>query len=59
MDREDLILFDYPLDREIVIGGVYYRDPSVAENAPNFKWTVIEDGIEVPQGISYEVIAEL
>ncbi len=59
LDREDLILFDYPLDREIVIGGVYYRDPSVAENAPNFKWTVIEDGIEVPQGISYEVIAEL
>lgn len=54
-----LILFDYPLDRKIIKGGTYYRDPAVPEGQPNYQWTCVSVQKDLPQGVPYVVISDL
>lgn len=54
-----LILFDYPLDRKILRGGTYYRDPSVPEGQPNYQWTCVSVEKIIPQGVPFVVISDL
>jgi hypothetical protein len=59
IDDTTLILFDYPLDRKIIKGGTYYRDPEVQEGQPNYQWTCVPIEKQIDIGVHYEVLAEL
>src|SRR5690606_2185144 len=54
-----LILFDYPMDRKLIKAGTYYRDSSLLEGQPNFQWTCVPYGKSLPNGIPYDLLAEL
>lgn len=53
-----LMLFDHPLDYEILEYGTYYHDPSINDTMPTYQYTVVDPGYEIP-GISYDAIEEL
>lgn len=58
-----VVFYDYPLDREIVTGGAYYHDPSIADTLPTYQyasikasiWENMQDSID----IDYEILADL
>lgn len=55
----DLILWDYPLDYEVLTSeGSYYRDPDLPEGQPNSQYTVVPVGMILPN-VNYEILAEL
>ncbi len=54
-----LVLFDYPMDRRIIKGGTYYRDPSNPEEQFSFQWTCVPLEKNLPSNVPYEVISEL
>ena len=55
-----LDLFDFPLDFEIVQHGDYWRDPTLCDSAPfTWQYTVVQPCFVFPEGIQYEVLAEL
>ena len=37
-----LMLSETPLDREIIVGGTSYRDPSLPDDVPTYQYTTIE-----------------
>ncbi|NLD26225.1 MAG: hypothetical protein GX661_02570 [Acholeplasmataceae bacterium] len=53
-----LVLWDYPLDYEILEGGTVYRDPEIPANEPNYQYTAIEVGQLLPS-VEYEILEEL
>jgi len=55
--ESDLILFDYPLDREVLEMGDFYIDPSREESIPEF-YSIVEVDKKLPTSISYEVLEE-
>jgi hypothetical protein len=59
IDDTTLILFDYPLDRKIIKGGTYYKDPEVQEGQPNYQWTCVPIEKQIDIGVHYEVLTEL
>lgn len=54
-----LILFDYPLDRKIIKGGTYYRDPSVPDGQLNYQWACVSVEKELPSGVPFDEISKL
>lgn len=52
-----LVLYDHPLDYEIVKEGDYYHDPSLPEDAITWQYTLVPKDFEFPD-IPYEVIEE-
>ena len=54
-----LILFDYPLDRRLIKGGTYYKDPSLSETQTNYQWCCVEYNHVLPNGISYTDLGDL
>ena len=54
-----LILYQYPLDYEIVKGGIYYRDRSIPAGTPNHQYVSIPVNKKIPDGIEYELLANL
>lgn len=50
----DLDLFDYPLDYEIVSQGTYYHDPTIPDSEYTYIYTVIPMGYPFPA--TYEVL---
>ncbi len=54
-----LILFDYPMDRKIIRGGTYYRDPSIPVGKPNYQWTCVKVEKALPSGIPFELLSNL
>lgn len=57
-DDSALILYDYPLDREILNNGNYYKDPSLSENTPNYRYACVPNGFTFPN-VSYQILANL
>jgi hypothetical protein len=53
----ELELFDYPLDREVIVEGDYYNDPNVSGDP--WLYTVVDPGFQPPAGITYEWLADL
>lgn len=41
-NNPNLILSEYPLDREVLIDGCSYHDPSIPEDLPTFQYSTIE-----------------
>lgn len=58
-DRDDLELFDFPLDWEIIESGDYYHDPTIPEDQFTWQYAVVEPDFEFPAGIQYEVLEEI
>ncbi|MDO4782934.1 MAG: hypothetical protein Q4A09_06945 [Capnocytophaga felis] len=54
-----LILYDYPLDYEILQTGSYYREPNLPESQPTPQYCAVEVNKKLPEGIDYEVLSEL
>lgn len=56
LEREDIDLFDYPLDQELITEGDYYEQPGKGpEDIPDF-YAVVESNYVFPQGIRVEVL---
>jgi len=51
-------LYDYPLDYEIISGGLFYHDPSIPIDKPTYQYVAVEVDKELP-GVDYEILAEL
>ena len=51
--------YGYPLDHEITPGNTPYRDPSIPEGTPTPQYTAVPVGKPLPQGVAYELLAEL
>jgi hypothetical protein len=58
-DEQELELFDYPLDYEVISDGDYYLQPGKThESVPDF-YTTVEAGFSFPPGIPYTILANL
>jgi hypothetical protein len=53
----DLELFDYPLDREVIVEGDYYNDPNVSGDP--WLYSVVDPNFQPPAGMPYEWLADL
>ena len=42
-------LFDHPLDREILVDGDYYHDPSIPEDEMTWQYAVVPAGFPFPR----------
>ena len=54
LNCNDLDLFDYPLDYEIVDQGTYYHDPTIPDSGYTYIYTVIPIGYQFPT--AFEVL---
>ncbi|MCP4456448.1 MAG: hypothetical protein GY816_00230, partial [Cytophagales bacterium] len=54
-----LILYDYPLDVEIEGEGDFYHDPSIPIDQPTYQYVGVTVDQVLPDGVEYEVLAEL
>jgi hypothetical protein len=54
----DLVLFDHPLDCEIVSEGAYYHDPTIPDSLYTWQYCVVKVGFEFPN-IQYEKLSDL
>lgn len=53
-----LVLWDYPLDYEILKGGTGYRDPEIAKGDPIYQYTAVDVKKPLPS-IEYEILEKL
>ena len=51
-------LLDHPVDYRIVREGDYYHDPSLAEDAITWQYSVVGRDFAFPPGITYELLEE-
>lgn len=51
-----LILFDHPLDYEIIVEGNYYQDPEFIGKDYTWQYTVVPVDFNFPNGVFYEII---
>lgn len=61
-ESEDFILFDHPLDYEIVKGGNFYHDPTIPKDKPTWLYTVVKSDYQKPvdiANIQFEKLEEL
>ena len=54
-----IILYTFPLDYEILENGSSYVDPAVAADQPTYQYASIPVNKVLPEGVPYEVLAEL
>lgn len=54
-----LILYSYPLDYEIDQPGDFYHDPEVPVDQPTYQYCAVEADKKLPDGVKYELLAEL
>lgn len=57
-DTEGLILFDFPLDHEIVEQGTYYHDPAIPEENITWQYAVVPTDFIFPN-VQYEVLEHI
>jgi len=55
----NLKLYDYPLDYEIIQAGNRYHNPSLPSATPTYQYAAVKTNFVFPQGITYEILAEL
>ncbi len=58
LEKDSLILFDYPLDYEIEKGGEYYHDPTIPEGQITWQYTTVKADYQFPANIKHEIIEE-
>ena len=54
-----LILYDHPLDFEILENSDYYHDPEVPVGQPTYQYCAIKTSKQLPDGVDAEILAEL
>lgn len=54
-----LILYEHPLDYEILEAGTYYHDPSVPAGIPTYQYLSLPVNKQIPEGVEYEILEEL
>jgi len=57
-DTEGLILFDFPLDHEIVEQGTYYHDPAIPEENITWQYAVVPPDFVFPN-VPYEILEHI
>lgn len=57
--QSDLILYDYPLDKEVLVAGKFYHDPDVPADQPTPQYATVRNETVLPAGINYEVLQEV
>lgn len=57
LESRGLVLFDYPLDYEILVDGDYYTDPELPEGSITWQYSVVEKNFDFPD-MRYEIIEE-
>jgi hypothetical protein len=57
-DDRTLMLYDIPLDYEVVVNGNKYHDKSIPADLPTWQYTVIEKDYKFNKKIKYEILAE-
>ncbi len=55
----NLDLYEYPLDREIIVKGTYYQDPAIPEGQITWQYCVYPIGQQIPQQIRKEILGQL
>lgn len=58
IDDTTLVLFDIPMDYEILEGGVCYHDPSLPDSSFTWQYCAVEIGKKLPN-VYYELMEEL
>ena len=58
-DELEVVLFDHPLDYEILAEGSWYHDPTVPEEELTWQYAVVETDFQFPQHITHEVLEEI
>ena len=51
------VMFDYPLDYEVLRDGNFYHDPGIPKDRPTWLYTVVPINVNLPD-IPYEIIEE-
>ncbi|MDH5032918.1 hypothetical protein [Chryseobacterium cucumeris] len=59
LQQSDLILYDYPLDKEVLVVGKFYHDPDVPADQPTPQYATVRNETALPAGISYEILQEV
>jgi len=59
LNETELVLFDYPLEYDIIQMGDYYDDPAVPEGGIPPLYTVVKTDETLPANIPHEIKAEL
>jgi hypothetical protein len=54
-----LILFEYPLDHEIIYYGSFYRDPEVPIGTPTYRYASVKVDQQFPKEVNHEILSEL
>lgn len=54
-----LVLYNYPLDVEIIKEGDYYHDPSLPQDQPTYQYASVEVNHDLPKSVKYEILSEL
>jgi len=54
-----LILFEYPLDYEILEAGTHFHDPSVPLVSPTFQYVSLPIDKRIPDEVDYEILENL
>lgn len=54
-----LIIYDIPLDYEIVQNSDYYHDPTLPKDQPTYQYASVKIDQELPSEVDYEILSEL
>ncbi len=54
-----LDLYDYPLDREILVNGNKYQDPEVPNGKPTYQYAVVEKNYNFNKEVKFKILSEL
>jgi len=59
LSESKLDLFDYPLDREVILEGDYYPQPGITGEDYPWLYTVVDINYQPPSGMQYEVLQQI
>ncbi|MGE5316454.1 MAG: hypothetical protein ACM3ME_00555 [Chloroflexota bacterium] len=58
-DNNKLLLFDYPLDYEIITQGNRYHDKTLPDSVPTYQYSVIKDTTLLPSSVKWSLLSAL
>ena len=56
---KDYVLYDYPLDYEIIQKGNSYHDPEIIKNKPTYQYAVVRKDFDLNFNVKYKIISEI
>ncbi len=57
--NEEMNLFYYPLDCDILEPGIHYHDPNIPEDMPTPQYTAVALNYQLPNTVNYEILDSL